>query len=68
MSDNTHSVKLTCKNAAYFSDTLIARGDLGVEVPIGEMAMLVTGPNDRDLDADYRIQFIHIGAGGRRGV
>ena len=31
----------------------------------GRMAMLVTGPNDRDPDADYNIQFIHIGAGRR---
>jgi pyruvate kinase len=31
----------------------------------GRMAMLVTGPHDRDLDADYQIQFIYIGAGTR---
>ena len=31
----------------------------------GRMAMLVTGPHDRDLDADYQIQFMHIGAGRR---
>ena len=31
----------------------------------GRMAMLVTGPHDRDRDADYQIQFIYIGAGPR---
>jgi len=31
----------------------------------GRMAMLVTGPHDRDLDADYQIQFMYIGAGER---
>jgi pyruvate kinase len=29
----------------------------------GRMAMLVTGPHERDLDADYQIQFIRLGAG-----
>ncbi len=31
----------------------------------GETAMLVTGPSDRDPDADYQIRFIHIGEGPR---
>jgi pyruvate kinase len=29
----------------------------------GRMAMLVTGPHDRDLDANHQIQFIHLGTG-----
>ena len=31
----------------------------------GRMAMLVTGPHDRDREADHQIQFIYIGAGPR---
>ena len=31
----------------------------------GQTAMLVTGPSDRDPEADYQIRFIHIGAGPR---
>ena len=31
----------------------------------GRMAMLVTGPHDRDPEADYQIRFIYIGAGRR---
>jgi pyruvate kinase len=31
----------------------------------GRMAMLVTGPYDRDLDADYQMRFMYIGPGRR---
>ena len=41
------------------------RSWLGERQIKGRMAMLVTGPSDRDPDADYQIRFIYIGDGPR---
>jgi pyruvate kinase len=45
--------------------SVFARAWLAERRIAGRMAMLVTGPHDRDLDADYQMRFMYIGPGRR---
>jgi pyruvate kinase len=51
------------ENPENWSD--FARNWLAERQISGQMAMLVTGPNDRDPDANYQMEFIYIGTGPR---